>query len=191
MASVRARAEPECNQTQTDGEFSAFLMAYPFNQTMDVEAPEAAFETLSIEDRLKAIRFAKLYGADIKAQNRSHPLSAVKWLRQRKFDEAERIASAKGQGAALKATHVFVVKEADAWHKWVSHHMKTKGKPPPGHFRMATKPAGGSGACFRRGLRPILRRHPRARQRRRIWLGPSRAAVCSTTSHRLAAWPDC
>ena len=98
---------------------------------MDVEAAKAAFEALSIDDRLKATRFAKLYAAEIKAQNRSYPLSAVNWLRKRKFYEAERIASAKGQEVALKAMPVFVAKGTDAWYKWVSHFMKTKGKPPP------------------------------------------------------------
>lgn len=117
-ASVRVRAEPKFDQTQSEGEFCAFLAAYPFNQTMDVEAAEAVFEALSIDDRLKAIRFATLYKAEIKAQNRSYPLNAVNWLRKRKFDDAERIADAKAQNAGAPCSGVFVAKGTDAWSAW-------------------------------------------------------------------------
>jgi hypothetical protein len=114
-----------------EGDFSQFLAAYPFRTTMSFGEAQEAFADLSIKDRLKAIRFAKIYAADLKTANRTHVIDAAKWLKGRKFDEAERVVAAKGQAAAAVGAPVFVAMETDAWSRWVRFYRETKHREPP------------------------------------------------------------
>jgi hypothetical protein len=113
--------------TSSESEIEDFLEAYPFNQTMSVEAAETAFAALSIKDRLKAIRFARVYGDAIKAQNRNHPMHAVNWLKRRKFDDAERVVNAKAAAPSVSGSGIFVARGTDAWEAWSA----TRSKPWP------------------------------------------------------------
>jgi hypothetical protein len=75
-AGACARAESEVDQSQTDDNFTDFLSVYPFDPTrMSVGVAREAFDELSIEDQLKAVRFAKPYATAIKAHNRNFPVN--------------------------------------------------------------------------------------------------------------------
>jgi hypothetical protein len=59
-ASATADQEADANprQSRRSPNFKKFQSAYPFNEGIAVEPAEQEFDKLSIEDRLKAIRFA-------------------------------------------------------------------------------------------------------------------------------------
>jgi hypothetical protein len=89
--------------------FEEFLSAYPFDQTMAVDRAKGEFERLSIEERLKAVRCAKLYRSALEKRGPSVcALNATTWPERRKWLEAELVetlASARGE------TVSFVVRE--------------------------------------------------------------------------------
>jgi hypothetical protein len=131
-AGACARAESEVDQSQTDDNFTDFLSVYPFDPTrMSVGAAREAFDELSIEDQLKAVRFAKPYATAIKAHNRNFPVNAAKWLSERRFDEIERILIAKAQAGGLKDEPLFVARGTEAWSACAAEFRRTKGKDPP------------------------------------------------------------
>ena len=131
-AGACARAESEVDQSQTDDNFTDFLSVYPFDPTrMSVGAAREAFDELSIEDQLKAVRFAKPYATAIKAHNRNFPVNAAKWLSERRFDEIERILIAKAQAGGLKDQPVFVTRGTEAGSACAAELRRTKGKDPP------------------------------------------------------------
>jgi len=129
-AGACARAESEVDQSQTDDNFTDFLSVYPFDPTrMSVGAAREAFDELSIEDQLKAVRFAKPYATAIKAHNRNFPVNAAKWLSERRFDEIERILIAKAR--PVDCQPVFVTRGTEAWSACAAEFRRTKGKDPP------------------------------------------------------------
>jgi hypothetical protein len=70
--------------------FEEFLSAYPFDQTMAVDRAKGEFERLSIEERLKAVRCAKLYRSALEKRGPSVcALNATTWPERRKWLEAE------------------------------------------------------------------------------------------------------
>lgn len=129
-AGACARAELEVDQSQTDDNFTDFLSVYPFDPTrMSVGAAREAFDELSIEDQLKAVRFATPYATAIKAHNRNFPVNAAKWLSDRRFDEIERILIAKAR--PVDCQPVFVTRGTEAWSACAAEFRRTKGKDPP------------------------------------------------------------
>jgi hypothetical protein len=129
-AGACARAESEVDQSQTDDNFTDFLSVYPFDPTrMSVGAAREAFDELSIEDQLKAVRFATPYATAIKAHNRNFPVNAAKWLSDRRFDEIERILIAKAR--PVDCQPVFVTRGTEAWSACAAEFRRTKGKDPP------------------------------------------------------------
>jgi hypothetical protein len=129
-AGACAKAESEVDQSQTDDNFTDFLSVYPFDPTrMSVGAAREAFDELSIEDQLKAVRFATPYATAIKAHNRNFPVNAAKWLSDRRFDEIERILIAKAR--PVDCQPVFVTRGTEAWSACAAEFRRTKGKDPP------------------------------------------------------------
>jgi hypothetical protein len=100
-------------------------------QGWSVGAAREAFDELSIEDQLKAVRFAKPYATAIKAHNRNFPVNAAKWLSERRFDEIERILIAKAQAGGLKDQPGVRHLRNRAWSACAAEFRRTKGKDPP------------------------------------------------------------
>ena len=127
--------EVEQNQTvilatdkvQSDG-FRAFVLSYPFDSTMAFDEAERLFGALSIEDRRKAIRYAKIYAADLKRRGRAQPKDIARWLRSREFDKLDAAAGGAGaQSIGVASGPVFVARGTDAWAAW----RRAKGRDLP------------------------------------------------------------
>jgi hypothetical protein len=86
----------------------------------DSEA-RAEAEKLSVKDRAKALRWAAAYAADLKARGATRPVDAAKWLRERRFEEVERIKGGQAQAQGLAKPMVFVIQGTPAWNAWLAH----------------------------------------------------------------------
>jgi hypothetical protein len=107
--------------------FQELLRSYPFDSTMGLDEAERLFDALSVKDRLKAIRFAKIYAGDLKRRGRSQPRDIAAWLKSRAFDRIAASMDEKARSAGLKNAQVFVARGTDAWKAWAS----TRAKPFP------------------------------------------------------------
>jgi len=104
-----------------DGWFEAFQRSYPFDATMSLSEALAQGRKLSIKDRAKALRWAGEYAADVRKRGATRPLDAARWLRERRFDEIDRLkgGQAKAQGRERPMVHVAV--GTRAWDAWIRH----------------------------------------------------------------------
>lgn len=107
-----------------EGELDAwveqFQASYPFDATMTVADARRVAAGLSIKDRARALRWAAEYSADLKRRGGTRPLDAARWLRERRFDEVERIKGGHAKAIGLEKPMVFVAKGTRAWDAWVA-----------------------------------------------------------------------
>ena len=124
-----------CDEPQGafENRFKAFVAAFPFDATSSLIAIRKVFADLSIEDGMKAIRFAKVYAADLKAKGRTHHELAVKWITRRAFDDLEQMADARvpTPGGAAPGDLVFVSVNSSLWPALVDRNRREKGRAPP------------------------------------------------------------
>jgi hypothetical protein len=116
-----------------ENRLEAFFAAFPFDATTCLTKIRELFADLSIEDQMKAIRFAKVYAADLKAKGRTYHVSAVKWLTRRAFDDLEQMANAGAPrpGGAAQGGLVFVSVDSSLWNVMVDRNRQEKGRAPP------------------------------------------------------------
>ncbi len=122
-ADDQASEEPKGPKEASEG-WQTFLQAYPFDATMAVDEAEELFEALSIKDRLKAIRFAKIYSEDLKRRGKSHARDIAAWLKGRAFDKLEAALGLKARSIGLPKPQVFVARGTDAWKAWTNSRVR-------------------------------------------------------------------
>jgi hypothetical protein len=120
-------------QEAFENRLKAFVAAFPFDATASLPAIREVFADLSIEDRMRAIRFAKIYAGDLKAKGRIYHESAVNWLTRRAFDDLEQMADARPPrpSSAAAGDPVFVSVDSRLWPAMVDRNLREKGRAPP------------------------------------------------------------
>jgi hypothetical protein len=121
-------ASPSSNRKddQQIHQFQDLLRAYPVGAAMAIGGAERLFGALSIEDRLMAIRCAKVYADDLKRTGRIYPKDIANWLKNREFERVQRVVDAKAEANSLANPNVFVAKGTPAWDAWVRRGHKPK-----------------------------------------------------------------
>jgi hypothetical protein len=129
-ASVLPHTDASPSSSRKDHEqnhqFQNLLRAYPVGAAMAIEGAERLFGALSIEDRLMAIRCAKVYADDLKRTGRIYPKDIANWLKNREFERVQRVVDSTAEANSLPNPYVFVAEGTPAWDAWVRHGHKPK-----------------------------------------------------------------
>ena len=123
-------------------QFEKFQRSYPFDASMRISEALKAFEPLSLKDHARAARWAAAYADDLQRRGATRPVDAAKWLRERRFDEIERLKRGQAKAAGLAAPMVFVAVGTRAWTAWLAH------KRRPTHPTTTNKQTGQTGWWF-------------------------------------------
>ena len=119
-----AQGEAGEGATEVDGLdalFVKFQTSYPVDATMNFSEARRAFSDLSIRDRERAVRWAGEYRVDVEKRGATRALDAAKWLRQRRFDEIEKIKGGQAKARGLERPMAFVAVGTRAWNAWLAH----------------------------------------------------------------------
>jgi hypothetical protein len=120
-------------QEAFENRLKAFVAAFPFDATASLGVIREVFADLSIHDQVKAIRFAKVYAADLSAKGRPYHESALKWLARRAFYDLEQMADARASrpGSAAAGDPFFVSVDSRLWPAMVDRNLREKSRAPP------------------------------------------------------------
>ena len=119
----QVRERPEIVRPSEGGEgFARFWQAMPSPTPAAKAAALAAFARLATADQAAAIAAAGRYASDYSAKPTTHPLSPVRFLRERCFEGYGPPRAGPGEAPA-----VFVRVETPQWRAWQAH----RGPPIP------------------------------------------------------------
>ena len=126
--------------------FECFWQAMPAPNPAAKAAALASFARLEADDQARAIAAAERYASAYAAKPTTHPMSPVRFLRERSFDGY----GAPKTGAMSEPVSVFVRVDTPQWRAWAAH----RGKPIPlnakgtgWHFPSEWPPAAQRGAA--------------------------------------------